>query len=64
MLDYYLIRDWTDTNATQGGGYTNGPPPCEVVCGVKDLLACIGDAKEKGRQIAVYLLAECLLDWS
>lgn len=53
---YYLVKDWTGKKPGEG-------PRLVLVYG-DEVIKLIEEAKEEGRQITVYALGECLLDWS
>lgn len=64
-MDCFLVRDFTDTKCLDhGGGFTNGPPPMQFICGIDDLVKVIDLAREVGRKIVVLKVGACILDWS
>ena len=52
---YYLIKDFSEPCA--------GDPKLFIVYG-DEIWKILDDAQENDKLIAVYLLGECLLDWS
>lgn len=54
---YYLIWDWTGKDASE-------EPDATIVYGSKAVFEIVNKAKEENRKIAVYVIGDCLLDWS
>lgn len=56
IQDYYLIRDYT-------GKQPHEEPDDSIVYGSK-VFEIIDKAKDEKREIAVYVIGACVLDWS
>lgn len=53
---YYLIRDFTGKEANE--------EPDDSIVYEEEVFKVIEKAKEENRKIAVYVIGNCVLDWS
>lgn len=58
-MEEYLIKDY-DAKAVKG---TEERPHLRVVVG-KEVWEVVEEAKRESKKIAIYLLGDCVLDWS
>lgn len=59
MPDIFLVKDFTASTDKQYPTYT-----MELVHGADKIIKLMGEAKEAGRKISIYVVGECLVDWS